>query len=812
MKNWFELTYALRMLRKTPGHSSLATIVIALSLSIPLIAFSMINGLFFTPLGFNDSDRWAYFTHIQLPNGSPASSDSVDTFRYQTILDNNTVFDQLGAFKAYSQARLLVNGSTTRVFASSITPNIFEASGVRALIGRPLQASDTNRSEEVAVISFSLWQNQFNGDDNIIGQTTQINGKPTSIVGVMPEGTVFGMEYDLWIAKTWTAFEPNNTNERITPLGILKSNVSLSQAQSELSKLSKNLQNEYPEFYRPGTDLYLFPFQYYSMESSVEFFSAIGIAAALIALLGCINIANLFISRTIERESEFAIRTCVGSSSFRVLRQSLTESALLCIFGAIVAIPFIVTAMKGFNFFIRTIFESDGANVLSRMLLVFNFDTFIAALLILGAIWFICGSFPAKRIANMRFSSSLLNNSKGSTQQNSFKTTKYLVGFQTILSCFLLVVSGSLLISSLRLVNLDYGIKTENRTVINVELPNTVTNPEQRLNLIQAIERDLIALPTITDASAVFGLPHATRLTPFNVADKNLDSQGSYPNVHVSMYSGRAFELNGIKILDGRPFSELDYTGDDQVVIVDRAFAELMWPNQSALGKQVKINPNNSSNLFTVIGVSSIVVPGLQAGGFNRDSSLYLPISRATRNNLQLVVKTQTPARPIDVLTQVKNVTAFIDPQIAVYRPKTMAAYLQSNSLGHQLIGDVFIVLGVVSVVLAVIGVFSVTSRSVLQQVKQIGIRRAIGSSNGKVLALYFKQGLIYLLLATVFGGGLAILISSTLASIYNDILQVIPVVIAATILGLGVFIAAATLLPAYKALKLEPGDALHQV
>lgn len=814
MKNWFELKYSLRVLRKSPGHTSMCIGIVALSLCVGMIALTLVYNILFKPLNFKDADRWIHLTQAINPGGVSQGGDSINSFHYQYLKNNNSVFEDLGALRAFSQSRMRGAETATQVSSAEITPHIFEASGLRPHLGRSLTAADGESNNQVAVISYSLWQNYFSSDSNIIGETVNIDETPLTIVGVMPRDTAFGMKHDIWIAnQSWLPTHPDDNNIRgITPVGILKTGINHKTAQAELTKITQQLINLYPDHFSDDLGVLVSPFKQFLMEGSAPIFLSVAIFSCIIVLLGAINIANLLIARTIERRQEFAIRNCVGSSSIDLLKQSLSESFLICIVAGLISLPVTLLGMKGINYYLENVGATEGWAAPADWYLYLDGASLTIAFSTLAIIWFISGLSPLLKLRRLK-ASELLGGSKGTSDQHSFRATKVLVGTQIIAAFFLLIVSGSLLVSIVRIVNTDYGIAVENRYAVDLEFPTAYFfSPPRRAAAIKEIELALALNNDISAVSTVSGLPHSTLGTPFTVGDRDLGENGIYPNLRVSSYSPEAFDLLGVNIIAGRNFDSTDASTDEISTIVDKNLAQSIWPNESPLNKRIRVQfPRKPDTWLTVIGVSDAVVPGLRFANFNREDSIYVPIDRHFHNLVQVVIQTRTNKPLAEVFSWARDAVADVDANVAVYNPRTLSEHLLGPTYGLQMIANIFIGFGIVAVVLAIVGVFAVISRSVLQQTRSIGIRRAVGSSNRKVLIMYFKQGCAYLLTGLIIGGGAAVLVNTLLSSLFSELPQATPFVTLAVVIGLGGMIAVASLAPTQKTLKYEPGDALHQ-
>ena len=814
MKSIYDLKYSLRVLRKTPGHTAMCITIVALSVCVGMIALTLVYNLLIKPLNFVDGDRWFNLARVNAPGQTSQIGDSVSSFHYNYLKENNTVFESLGAVRAFSISRMHFGETATRVSSAEITPHIFAATGVKAHLGRTLLASDSGRDYEVAVISYSLWQNYFAADPDIVGKTVEFDENPITVVGIMPKDTAFGIQHDVWIAsEEWVADRPEANNVRpITPVGKLKNGISQTAAKEQIAELTQQLQARYPDYFPTGMSLKLVPFKQYLMSNFTTLFYSIAVFSCLIVLLGAINIANLLISRTVERKQEFAIRNSIGSSTLDIYRQALSESFLICLMAVFIALPLTALGMQGINTYLNNVSGNAGWTPPADWYLAMDGTSLSVALVVLATIWLICGIGPGLKLRKVKVSE-LLSGSKGVSGQQSFRSTKVLVGTQIIAAFFILIVSGSMFATILSLVNTDYGLEAKQRYVVDLEFPgHYFITPQLRNNAVKEIERNLENHPLVTQASSVSGLPHTTWPSPFTLGDRDLSDRGVYPTLQVASYSPDAFTLLGIGQTAGRIFDSTD-SGDNFIpTVIDERMAQSYWPDESALGKRVRVQLVRRPDVWlTVVGISENVIAGMNFGNLSSDSTLYIPMEQHFHNMVQILVHAGTDVPVGEVMSWVRGAVANIDGQIAVYSPRTLNEHLIGPTQNLQMIANIFIGFAVVAVVLAFVGVFAVISRSVLQQTKDIGVRRAVGSSAASIFALYIKQGCAYLLVGAVIGGGFALTINFALATAFNGLMRSTPIVALLVLIGLSTLVAFATITPTKKILKIEPGEALHQ-
>lgn len=823
MSNWFETKYALRALLKSPGHSALSVLIVTLSLCVGIISLSLVYNILLSPQTLKDSDRWYFLGGGPASETLPFPIDLIDVGHYQFIANNQTVFETFGAIKAKSQARVSDGGATYRLSIAEVSPNIFATAEFQPLMGRNLQASDSSK-DSIVVISQIFWQNFFAADPKIIGREIRLNEQMYSIVGVMPKGTVLGAEYDIWLAQDWLDIKDDEEvyYNSISPVGILKPNVSQTYAQQHLSQLTTNYQNNDPDAY--GGEVWqseLIPFSQLLTRFSMPMLIATALVSLFVVVLGCINVVNLLIARGIERQQEFALRKSLGSSNYKLLRQALTESFYICVLGFIVALPLLWLAMQKINLYLQDMggqfFLNFGAtlNTPSSWFLRLDIRFLGLAIGLLTLIWLAGAILPSLKFRSLDAGHLVLNGAKGATRQLSFRTTRLIVGVQIVIACFLLVISGSLYLSVNRVLDTDYGIAVDNRYVAGIELPSTYQSYEQKRDIVENIESDLKANSAVEQAAIISGIPYAAGLGSYAIPDNSEKNTAPFPVSFFSVFSTEAFALLGIDIIDGRQFTSTDITERRPVLIVDEQFASENWPDESPIGKKIQLGPERGEGYpVEVIGVASksvFAVDPTRSGQGSQGGTMFLHRRFLGGTFFEVVFASPLNLSEAQILEIVINAVAKTDPNVAVFAPRTMQAHLESPFVLHRMVANLFAAIGLSTVLLAALGVFALTSRAVQQQTHIIGIRRALGSSKPKIYLLYLRQSAFYLVGGVTLGGGFAALAGSKLSGLFANLLGFLPFVFLAVALGLTILIVTGTLVPTVRALRPEPGEALHQ-
>jgi len=516
-----------------------------------------------------------------------------------------------------------------------------------------------------------------------------------------------------------------------------------------------------------------------------------------------------------ERRQEFAVRNAVGSSRWQLVRQSLMESLLLCSLGAVVGLGIAYIGLLRITQMFEVVSGQMNAGLPSNWEFVLDGNLAIWTISLTIMLWLTSGLIPAWRLAHSNVDETLKSGGKGATdlsaQSGRFRTTKLLVGIEIVTSVFLLAICGALLISISRVVDVDHGIVTDNRTIAYIDLPGKRYNDlKSRALYFNNLATEIETSDAVDQVAFTSSLPHRYYRVPYTVKDREIRDQERYPVEFLVGISPNYFEVLGVDLLEGRRFNETDNSKGLQVVIVDKAFANKTWPNESALGKQVQLRPDDDGTWATVVGVTAQIKQSMPVLGLDQLGTFYRPLKQESRSDVALIF-VQTPGvSNRKFLESINASVSNIDADAALWNIKTLDRYLFERIAFFNLLGDVFLSVSTLTALLAATGIFAVISRSVTLRFRETGIRRALGSSNRLVVWIYLRQGLFYLGTGVVVGGGFALLAGNVLTTVFSDMMASLPWVLATVVVGMSIVIFTASYLPALKAIKMEPGDALH--
>lgn len=810
MKLLFELKYTLRLLQKNIWHSILCAVIVAMCIAISWTAISVFYHAELKPVPFADATRWVAIETVDKEISADAIQ-SQDEFLHQYVEENLDGFEHIGGY-VFQAASLNVDSLSQRVNRLSVDPNLFDATGILPALGRSFTRQDRESpNQHIAIISYDIWINTFASTQNIIGEQIFIDNQAHTIVGVMGENSHVIADFDVYTPfLPHIALQPGDSSTLVSTIGKLLPGVSRSSVDLELTNLLDGLREQYPEFYSQSLEARLVPLNdLFKVSGGNDWlFATFGLIVFTMTALGCISIGNLLIARVLERQQEFALRNALGSSRTRLMRQSLLESFLICLVGSIVG--FALSFLAGFGM-VQLLDEAEyGRNIgtlpvdLSPSLLPIEF--LFLGTLILG-VWLACGIVPAFRASRQDPATALSGSSIGSLNTGSFSATKILVGFQIVCTCFALVVCAGGIYGIALTRTTDFGFSTDTIITANIDLPAERFDHNARLSFLDSMSTELENSPSIQAHAFSSNVPGSfPSIIEFSTADTLQGRNDQLQLSRIIQVTPAYFPTLGIDIVSGRNFVIEDNTSSLPVALVNAELAERLWPNESALGKQIQLDPENSNRTITVVGT----VTGVSAvNAANRIlASIYLPISQDSPSSLRLLARTTASAEQANA--EVTAAAINVDRSVPPYRQLTMEQFLTSAEANNILVRNSFITISIAALIMAITGIYGVVSRSILIRVREIGVRRALGSTNWRIIRLFLKHSTSFLVAGCLLGGLPATAILAALIAEIDGAIRIILPVFFLVISGLALFILLATYIPTRNAIALEPGDALR--
>ena len=792
-----DIRYGFRSLLKRPAFTAIALIALALGIGANTAIFSLVNAVVIQPLPYPDPDRlvWVWGN---IRNGSSRASVSPPDFL--DFRSQNKTFEQFAASGTLPiSVNLTGNGDPERLTASAVTGNYFDAFGVTPALGRGFSLeSEKPGQDQVTVLSYALWQKRFGGDPEIINKTVVLNSKPFQVIGVMPAHLRLPQPVELWVPMNFDADPEMKMRQAhfLRPVGKLKTGVSMAQAQADTDRIAARLEQQFPAS-NTGWNLRLVSLreQLVGESSSIVFilFGAVG----FVLLIACANVANLLLVRAAARQKEIALRTALGASRLRIVRQMITESLLLSILGGALGA---LLAVWGVELLVSLSADSLPPTVNVKIdATVLGFTLLIS--LVTGLLF---GLAPASRTLKVNLIDSLKDGGRGAEGTLRNRTRSLLVVFESAVAVMLLIGAGLLVRSLIALQRVDPGFDSNNILTLQVNLPQQKYEGEGKAaNFFQQLETRVASLPGVEDVGLITELPLSGQLNdvPFTVEGRPPVSPNEAFGADWRRVNQNYFSALRIPLLRGRNFSDQEVRESAKVIIVSQELVAAAFPNEDPLGKRLFSIGKDAYEIIGVVG--DIRHSSLEIEPF---AAMYFPTRNAGRMNL--VIRTQ--GDPLSIVGAVRKEVQALDPDQPIAQVKKMSDWVDSSVAAPRYRTTLLGLFAVLAMVLAATGIYGVMSYSVAQRTHEIGVRMALGARQFDVLKLVVRQGMILTLIGVVLGLAGAFALTRVMSTLLFGVTAKDPMtfaVVAALLIAVA-FIAC--YVPARRATKVDPLVALR--
>ncbi|HKD81364.1 MAG TPA: ABC transporter permease [Candidatus Angelobacter sp.] len=809
-----DLRFALRAFFKTPGFTAAAILSLAIGIGANTAIFSIISALLLRPLPYQDAGRL-----VILWNTSPGlgiTQDWFSTAQYFDIKNGHSGFERL-AIAIGGNFNLTGQGEPERVGVMRVSSGLLPMLGVQPLRGRLFTADeDSVGHPNTAVLTYGMWTRRFGGDSRVIGRSITLNGAPYEVLGILPRNfalpqevlpLLYGTEQaDIFVPLPLAAGAANiRGHEDYNLIGKLKPGVSVQQARAEMATITARLRQEHPEVYPPNGNL---TFNIVPLQEQVvgnarrPLFILLG-AVGCVLLIACVNVANLLLSRAVGRQKEIAVRTAVGASSGRIIRQLLSESVLLALSGGVLGTLFAVVSLQWLHVL--------GSKSVPRLAEIgIRVDALLFTLLISVASGILFGLAPALRVSRLDLLTSLKEADRGSSGGSAMwgrgnNLRRLLVISELAISVVVLIAAGLLMRSFVRLQGVSPGFNYAN--VLTLELTmsgDRYKDPQLVRSTYRQLWERLERLPGVTSAGGVSSLPLSEMYAwgPITVEGRISPPGENFINADERLVAGHYFETMQIPLLKGRLFNDQDTPDKPQVIVVDEFMAQELWPNQDPLGKRISFGDLASKPEWaTVVGV----VGRIRQDTLEADSriALYLPQSQHGGRAMNIVVRSTND--PAALTTAVKAQLHELDADLPMYRVLTMEQRV-AESLARRRFSTVLLALfAAFALALATVGIYGVMAYLVTQGTREIGIRMALGASQQGVLRLVMKQGMLLAGCGVAVGLAGAFAFSRFVSSLLFGVRSTDPLTFAAIALLLILVAMLASYIPARRAARIDP-------
>jgi putative ABC transport system permease protein len=812
-----DLKFAFRQLLKNPGFRAVAVLTLALGIGANTAIFSVIHGVLLRPLPYRDPHRLVMICENNLKRGHQrvlVLANNLLDWRVQ-----NTVFEDV-AGEVYESFNLTGLDKPEHLQAAWVTANYFSLLGVQPFLGRTFVEGEDQPGHNVVVLSHGLWRRSFAADTNALGKTIALNAQRYTVVGVMPPGfkcfnpaTVLGrptgdVRPQAWVPYPFTPGELKGRNARFfLVFARLKPGVTVAQARNEMNTITRRLAERFPDQKDWGADVQPAPDQVVgAMRPAL--ITLLG-AAIFVLLIACANVANLLLARSTARRGEFAIRSALGAGRARIVRQLLTENLLLVLLGGVLGVLLARGSIGG----LLALHPADVPRFDEIRLdgSVLGFTLLLS--LVTGLVF---GLAPALHSAQPGLNQSLKESGQGFSKGGRGNRGRHLlVAFEVALALILLMGSGLMMNSFVRLARVHPGFQPEQLLAMDVTLPDlNYSEASKRIDFAKRLRERFGEMPGVNSAATICGLPFGTML---NVMTR-VTTEGPVPSTPGEralagwrLVSPDYFTAMGIPLLKGRAFSERDNANSPPVAIINEALARKIFPGEDPVGKRLNIHSSttnliSSTNWCEIVGViKDVKLTGLDAPS---QPEVYRPDLQDCFWMFSVVVRSSLPPEALTKMAQESALA--LDKDVPVYNLRTMDRAIAGSTAPRRFTMVLIGVFGALAIVLAGVGIYGVISYSVTRQRREIGIRMALGAQRSLVLGHVLRQGMMFVLagMGVGFVGSLALV--RLIANQLYDVTPTDPATVGSVALLLASVALLACYIPARQATKIDPMEALR--
>ena len=803
---WQDLRYALRMLRKHPGFTLIAVLTLALGIGANTAIFSLLDGVLLRPLPYHEPERlamiWEDATSIGFPRDTPAPAN------YSDWKAQNQTFEDLAAldFRGFN---LTGDGQPERLNAFGVTYNFFPLLGVKPALGRNfLPEEDQPGANKVAVISHRLWQSRFGGDRGIINRDILLNDEKVRVVGVMPPGFQFYQSYiNLWVPSAFSPSElANRGNHFLTVVGRMKPGVNVAQADADIKSIMQRIAQAYPDDAKGLSSVVVSlreEFTGNAQQSLMILLAAVG----FVLLIACANIASLMLARAATRTREIAVRSALGAGRGRIVRQLLTESLLLAVFGGVLGMLLALWSFEFLRQLIPPAMAGQTALQLDGRVLLFTLVASLAS----GVLF---GLAPALQASKFDLNEVLKEGGgRSGTGTGPRRLRNVLIVGEVALSLVLLIGAG-LLIQTLFNLHGQYSpLHPEKALTMRTVLPEYKYGEHARRVAFydQVIER-VQALPGVVSAGFTTSVPLEWKGGSNGLSIEGRQAEpGLGFNANHRQVTNDYLQTMQIALRQGRYFDGRDQEQSEPVTIINEAMARQYWPNENALGRRVKIGSADSNRPWlTIVGI----VADVRQMGMTEavKPEMYMP-QRQIKSHFffsprDLVIRASV--EPMSLADAIRNAVHAVDPDQPITNIRTMEEVLGEESAQSRVSMILMGAFAALALFLAAIGLYGVLSYFVAQHTPEIGLRMALGAQAGDVLRLVLRQGLMLVFCGVALGLLGAFALTRLMKSLVFGVATADPLTFAIVPLVFCAVALVACWIPARRATNVDPIIALR--
>lgn len=809
---WQDLRFAFRQLRKNQGFALTTILTLALGIGATTAIFSLVNTVLLRPLPFPEQDRLVWMQQLDQSTGAAGIPESLSYPDFFDWRARNHSFEAIAAYR-HDSLTLTGSGIPQQLESQVVSSEFFRVLGVDPALGRSFVLDDEKPGTHVAVLSHQMWLSSFGGDRGIVGRSITLDGVSYTVVGVMPKGFEFPIQNPA--PSLWTTLADDAVGrmaatsargaDMLSVVGRLKAGVTLSQATADLSLIARNIAAQYPDTNKTYTAAIVRPELENLVGDTRQPLNVLFAAVVFVLLIACANVAGLMLARASRRRSEIAIRSAMGATRGQIIRQVLVESIFLAICGGALGV---VLSSALLRTMLRLVPENlprlDQVSVDGAAL------AFAAAASVLTGVLF--GVLPAWRMAKLDPSLALRDGTRGMTSgRGQYRLHNSLVIAETAVGLVLLVGSGLLIRSFVRVLAVDPGFDPRNVLTASLNLPDSQYHGLKKVQFYEQLLPRLAALPGVESVAAGWPIPlgRGNFSISFAIEGRPI-AKGDEPSEALSVVSPEFFRTLRIPVIAGRAFQPTDDSRSAQVIIINQAFARKYFPGENAIGKHIQADVGDGITehpMREVVGV----VGDVKRRGITSDAppQYYLPYAQCVITSPSLEIR--TTGNPVSVIGPLRALLAQMDDSVPLFRVRTLEDYVSKSAAQPRFQTLLIGFFAAMALLLSAIGLYAVLSYMVAQRSLELGLRLALGAQRAGLLGLVVRRGVTLAAVGLGIGVFVSLLLTRFMAGMLYGIRPFDPLTFVGVSIVLLLVSLIASMAPAYRAARLDPMNTLHE-
>ncbi len=798
-----DLRFALRMIFARRWFAAAIVATLALGIGLNTMVFTLINAVLFKPIAVAGGERLVAVGHIRPSQHGVNDRDAVSYPDFREYQAHSSSFEALEAEDINRSALSEAGNPPQSVLVGSVSAGIFEMLHVQPILGRGFAATDDRAgAEPVALIGYGLWKDRYGSSKSVPGRAVRVDGKPATIIGVMPEDFKFPNGEEMWMPIVPTPEIEKRSRRAYGLFGILKQGVTIPQATAELETSVRRMTAAYPDTNKDlQAKVYTFHDYYNGGQIRTVFLLMQG-AVGFVLLIACANVANMMLSRGLERRREISIRAAMGASRWQIVRQLLVECTLLSTLGGVLGLALAAYGVHWFDLATQDVGKPYW--ILFRM----DYTVFAVFAVLCISSGLIFGLAPALRASRADLNASLKEGARSLGTQRGARLSAVLVVFQFAATLVLLTGAAMFVRGLLEQQQLNPTIPAEQLLTARVNLPATSYADAKARNLFfdQLMPR-LQAIPGVTQAALASSPPGlGARDRHVEIDGQPLSEPNKGPTTSFLVASPGFFAAIDLPVIAGRTFTETDGSAGRQSAVVTRALAESFWPHQDAIGKRLRYSKDDKPmEWLTVVGVVANFVQRSELPGAER--ILLVPYRQESYDSIALLVRSSGAA---SIALPVRSAVQSIDADLPLDQVRTLNAAVERQLWALKLFGTLFSIFAFIALVIAAVGIYAVIAQATARRTQEIGVRMALGATSANILTLILSRGAVQLLAGLALGLAAAFPAARLLSGLPLRVSSSDPVVFSTVSLLLTLVGLFACWVPAHRAAALHPVVALR--